>query len=134
MADTTTSGRRASVGAGGYKIRAKAKTDDGQHSARWDAAGWFAQAADDDIADLHAVGYKGDEADELAYYAHETEGNKGLATIFKYLSVYKPRTPNGYIVGFEVVLNPLDVFNYLKTARPDLCRSLFRDEPEFREC
>lgn len=133
--DHLTTDDRAKTGPGGYRIRAVAWSDDNQKRFRFDAVGWFRKASEQDIADLHATGYQNDPADALAYHAAESEGNKGLANLFRYLTVYKPRRPDLSIIGFEVRANPADVYHYLNEERPDLCRALFPDgEPKAVRC
>lgn len=128
--------RRESIGAGGYRIRALAVSDDGQHKARWNAEGWFLQASDGDIAHLHASKYQGDAADTLAYFAQEQEGDKGITRMFKYLTVWRPKTLDGMIVGFEATVNAADVFHWLAANRSEMAAALFPDgEPlEFHQC
>lgn len=133
--DRKTHARRESIGSGGYRIRAIATTDDQQYKARWDAEGWFLQAKDEHIVDLHADGYLGGLADALACFAQEQEGDKGLTKLFRYLTVWKPRTADRSIIGFEVRVNVADVFHWLAAHRPNLAVVLFPDgEPEFKEC
>jgi hypothetical protein len=134
--DKTTASRRTATGSNGFQIRGLVWTDDQQRRCRFDAAGWFATAYNEDIAELHAADYRGAPADTLAYFAHEQERNKAIAVLFRYLTVYKPRNRHtGSIIGFEVTLNPFDVYHYLKDKRPELCDALFPNgEPEFRTC
>jgi len=124
--DNTITEDRAKTGPGGYRVRAVIWSDDNQKRFRFDASGWFLQASDADIADLHAASYHNDPADALAYFAHEA-GNKGVANLFRYLTVHRPRRLDLTIVGFEVRVNPADVFHFLNDTRPDLCRVLFPD-------
>lgn len=133
--DQDTMDDRAKTGPGGYRIRAVVWSDDNQKRFRFDASGWFAKATDADIAELHAASYQNDPADALAYHAHEEERNKGIANLFRYLTVYKPRRPDLSTIGFEVRVNPADVYHWLNENRPDLCRALFPDgQPENVRC
>lgn len=128
-------GRRESVAASGYKIRATVRTDDFLKHARFDAAGWFDQATDDAIRELHEAGYRGEAADALAHFAHEQEDCKTVGGLFRYLTVYKPRRRDRGIIGFEVAVNPFDVYYHLRDRRAALCLLLFPNgEPEFRTC
>ncbi len=135
--DLKTDARRDSVGAGGYRIRASVQTDDCQDKVRFDAAGWFTLASNRDIRDLHNKGYRGDPADALAYHADEKENNKAVQRLFRYLKVYRPRTIDRppRIIGFEVIVNPADVFNWLNEHNPELAAALFDGiEPANRSC
>lgn len=117
------------TGSTGYRIPVTVRTDDSQKSTRFDGWTWFEQAADDDVRDLHAAGYRGDEADQLAHHAHEREKHTGVAQVFAYLTQWKPKKPSGAIVGFEVRLKADDVRRYLADRRPHLAAELFPAEP-----
>lgn len=135
--DSRTTGERGfpPVGSTGYRVRVRARTDDSQKAARFDGWGWFERATDDDVRDLHRQNYQGDAADALAHFAHEEEKNGGLAQLFGYLTRWNPRTRSGDIVGFEVVVNPGDVYAYLAARRPHLAAELFPGgKPDHREC
>lgn len=127
---------RAAPLASGYQIRAVAKTDDNQHRVRFDAAGWFAAASEADAVAMHAAGYRGADADAVAYLIHDADPKKSpLKRLFGYLNAYKPRTAAMAIIGFEVVINPADVFRWLTDHRPALAAALFPGgAPESRRC
>lgn len=111
----------------GYRIRAVVKSDDGQKSANFCAWTWFETLHNEDIVELHAARYRGENADACAYHAHEVEKNTGVAQVFAYLTTYKPRTPRGAIVGFECVIRAADAYKYLAERRPQLVAELFPD-------
>jgi hypothetical protein len=115
------SGFDASPGDPPLRVDARAHSDDYHVNIKFDAAGWFAQAPDDEIVSLAKVNWGGDyEADAVAeHFEHST-----TQRLFDYLSTKPTMMGSDDPVGFECHVDADQAVAWLHRHRPELAQSI----------
>ncbi|KWU19044.1 glyoxalase superfamily protein [Burkholderia cenocepacia] len=97
-------------------VSADGRTDDLQFRVEFDAAPWFATAADDAIFELYKIEWSGDYAadDVLLHFRGKHDE---VTELFDYLDVLN-RAGRNETVGFECSVSPEEALVWLKIHRP----------------
>lgn len=104
-------------------IRAEVHSDDFRVTARFDAEPFFRQATDQDLLDLAAVEWGGDQAADRV--AREMEGYQGYEPVRQVMDYVR----NTRDCGFECHVHAQDAEAWLLAHRPSLYRDLNGDKP-----
>ncbi len=100
----------------GPAVKATVHTDDYVHDVSFDAAGWFAQASDEEISALRAIGWKNEQ--EADWVAELFDGTHPEVTeLFRYLAKMQGRRN---APGFECEVDEGDAVAWVRANRPAL--------------
>lgn len=118
----------AASSAAAVTVRARAHSDDGAVVASFDAGTWFAEAADDEILALAAIGWGGDyAADDVAtgtFARDPGAGDGALARLFAYLEAGPTMGRKNDQVGFECRVDEEDALAWIARYRPALAEAV----------
>lgn len=107
-------------------VQAEAYTDDRKVHPKFDAARWFAQAADEDIVRLQACGWGGDyPADAVA--EHMAAHNQGVREVFDYTAILQR---SGAECGYECRVEAESAMAWLKLHRNGVWSQIVCDKNE----
>lgn len=112
------------------RIRVHAEVHDDSHfkKVEFDAALWFAQACDNEVIDLHGIGWTGDYAsDAVAEYF--SDRNEDIADLFDFCRAAQ-RTSEPQ--GFECSVDEDSAMSWLKQHRPGLWARLLCENNDVR--
>lgn len=99
-------------------VPATIRTDDGLREADFDAAGYFEQASDEELWELHSIGFRGDyQADAVAWHVQGEPGFEDVTALLEYDQEVAR-------CGFEVVVEAEAAMAWIAARRPTLNRSL----------
>lgn len=105
-------------------VLATVRTDDGLREAEFDASGYFEVASDDDLRELHSIGFRGDyAADNVAWHFDGEGGDEGVTAVLDYDQEVAR-------CGFEVVVDPESAMTWIATNRAALHASLTATEKD----
>lgn len=112
------------------RIRIYAEVHDDAHLTKveFDAALWFAQATDSQIARLHDIGWTGDEPSDVVAEFFESR-NKDIEDMFDFCRATK-NTRNQ--IGFECSVDEDSAMDWLKQHRPGLWAVFLCQDNEVR--
>ncbi|MBK4737893.1 hypothetical protein [Noviherbaspirillum pedocola] len=104
------------------RVRVYAEVHDDSHFKKeeFDAAPWFAQATEEQIINLHGIGWKGDEPSDVVAEFFE-KSNRGIADLFAFCRA--THTTRNH-VGFECSVDEDSAMDWLKLHRPGLWAQL----------
>jgi hypothetical protein len=117
MKTTHTPASPAAQPAPAFVIPAEVHSDDHAAEAAFDAAPWFAQASETEIADLAACEWRGDyPADEVAIWTAENTENDEINAVFAYIAIRRKVES----IGFECSVDEDAARAWLAANRPAL--------------
>lgn len=107
-------------------IPAEAHSDDYNLEVKFDAAGWFLQASDEEITALADCGWGGDvPADAVAQHFEGIFPE--ITELFRYLEIIREDPSKEDCSGFECHVESGPALDWIVDHRPELAKRLLKD-------